>query len=316
MNNPKISVIVPVYNAEKWLRRCVDSILAQTYTDFELLLIDDGSKDGSGAICDEYAATDPRVRTFHKPNGGVSSARNLGLDNASGEYITFVDADDWIESEYLAALIGYENADFRMSLFWVDYPDGMSSISCGKMPIDSILSVQETVDICNSMLWNVWCKLYKRDIIKQLGLRFIVGFDLGEDTFFNYTYLSGADNAILFGKASYHYRQDNPESLSKKKPSAATLRRFLELTEETFDRLKSKIDVGLPRNVLISFFIRQLISTRADGEMFRRALDNDMVKSFLTGPHIGVKRKLISKLLRHRMRHLTLFLTNNIGNPF
>lgn len=81
---PRISIIVPVYNAEQTLRRCVDSILAQTFTDFELLLVDDGSTDGSGAICDEYAGIDGRVRVFHKPNGGVSSARNLGLDNAIG----------------------------------------------------------------------------------------------------------------------------------------------------------------------------------------------------------------------------------------
>ena len=81
---PKISVIVPVYNAEKYLHRCIDSILSQTFTDFELLLINDGSKDSSGAICDEYAAKDNRVRVFHKENGGVSSARNLGLDNANG----------------------------------------------------------------------------------------------------------------------------------------------------------------------------------------------------------------------------------------
>ena len=80
-----VSIIVPVYNTEKFLHRCIDSILAQTYTDFELLLIDDGSKDSSGAICDEYAAKDARVKVFHKENGGVSSARNLGLDNARGE---------------------------------------------------------------------------------------------------------------------------------------------------------------------------------------------------------------------------------------
>lgn len=81
---PKISVIVPVYNAEKWLRRCVDSILAQTFTDFEILLVDDGSSDTSGVICDEYASKDARVRVFHKPNGGVSSARNVALDNLGG----------------------------------------------------------------------------------------------------------------------------------------------------------------------------------------------------------------------------------------
>lgn len=103
--NPKISVIVPVYNTEKYLRRCIDSILAQTFTDFELLLINDGSRDSSGAICDEYAAKDSRVRVFHKENGGVSSARNVGLDNAKGEWISFVDSDDWVDHTFLELVI-------------------------------------------------------------------------------------------------------------------------------------------------------------------------------------------------------------------
>lgn len=102
-----ISVIVPVYKAEKYLHRCVDSILAQSYTDFELLLIDDGSPDNCGAICDEYAQMDSRVRVFHKENGGVSSARNLGLDNARGEYVTFCDSDDRVAFNWLSV---YENA--------------------------------------------------------------------------------------------------------------------------------------------------------------------------------------------------------------
>ena len=96
-NTHIISVIVPVYNAEKTLRRCVDSILAQTFEDFELILINDGSKDQSGDICDEYAAKDPRVKTVHKTNGGVSSARNAGLCIAQGEYIAFIDSDDYIQ---------------------------------------------------------------------------------------------------------------------------------------------------------------------------------------------------------------------------
>lgn len=99
---PTISVIVPVYNAEMYLHRCIDSVLAQTYQNFELLLIDDGSKDSSGTICDEYAAKDARVRVFHKEIGGVSSARNVGLDHAQDEWITFVDSDDYIEeNEYV-----------------------------------------------------------------------------------------------------------------------------------------------------------------------------------------------------------------------
>ena len=99
-NNPKISIIVPVYNVEQYLRRCIDSILNQSFADFELLLIDDGSKDKSGAICDEYAAKDSRIRVFHKENGGVSSARNIGLENARGEWLSFIDGDDVITEGY------------------------------------------------------------------------------------------------------------------------------------------------------------------------------------------------------------------------
>ena len=99
--NPKISVIIPVYNAEKTLHRCIDSILAQTFSDFEVLLIDDGSKDKSGEICDEYARKDSRIKVCHKENGGVSSARNTGLSKAMGEYVIHCDADDFIEPEML-----------------------------------------------------------------------------------------------------------------------------------------------------------------------------------------------------------------------
>lgn len=107
--NPKISVIVPVYKAEKYLHRCVDSILAQTFTDFEVLLIDDGSPDRSGEICDEYAKKDSRVRVFHKENGGVSSARNMGIKRAIGEWIIYIDSDDYFFSNALESL--YMNAN-------------------------------------------------------------------------------------------------------------------------------------------------------------------------------------------------------------
>ena len=91
MNNPAISIIIPVYNADKYLRRCIDSVISQSFTDFELILVDDGSKDKSPQICDEYASQDKRVRVIHKVNGGVSAARNDGLDIAKGEYVTFID---------------------------------------------------------------------------------------------------------------------------------------------------------------------------------------------------------------------------------
>lgn len=105
-NLSKISVIVPVYNVEKYLSRCIESILAQTFTDFELLLIDDGSKDASSKICDEFAKTDARIKVFHTENRGVSTARNLGIKEASADWICFVDSDDWVEETFLSDLYG------------------------------------------------------------------------------------------------------------------------------------------------------------------------------------------------------------------
>ena len=101
MNNIKVSVIVPLYNAEKYAKRCIESVLRQTYNNYELILIDDGSKDRTGEICDHYADIDSRIKVIHKKNGGVSSARNKGLQEAQGEWITFLDADDWIEPNFL-----------------------------------------------------------------------------------------------------------------------------------------------------------------------------------------------------------------------
>ena len=98
---PFNSIIIPVYNAERYINKCIDSVLDQSYANWELLLIDDGSSDNSGKICDSYSRKDNRIRTIHKPNGGVSSARNLGIEQASGDFITFIDSDDWVESDYL-----------------------------------------------------------------------------------------------------------------------------------------------------------------------------------------------------------------------
>ena len=120
---PLISVIVPVYNTEKYLPRCIDSILAQTFTDFELLLIDDGSTDKSGTICDEYAKKDKRIRVFHKENGGVSTARQLGIDKAIGIYSIHTDGDDWIEKDMLKDMydkIIEKNADILIADFFIN----------------------------------------------------------------------------------------------------------------------------------------------------------------------------------------------------
>lgn len=120
---PEISIIVPVYNAGRYLHECVESIIAQTFTDWELLLVDDGSTDGSHAICDDYAVSDSRIRAIHQPNGGVSAARNSGLDKASGQRIAFIDADDRVEPNYLEALHKPAYADITMCAFRFQHTD-------------------------------------------------------------------------------------------------------------------------------------------------------------------------------------------------
>lgn len=195
MSTPKISVIVPVYNAEKSLCRCIDSILTQTYQDFELLLINDGSKDSSGAICDSYAAKDSRIKVFHKSNGGVSSARNLGIDNAQGEWLTFVDADDWVEENFLSSFDLVENkgidlivgnykvqgSSVSISQAGYDYPSGLGArhISNVKQQLKGRLA-----DLSFIVSWG---KLFLRSVVGDL--RFDESLRLGEDCCFVYSCL-------------------------------------------------------------------------------------------------------------------------------
>lgn len=215
---PKVSIIVPVYNTEKYLHRCIDSILSQTFIDFELLLIDDGSKDSSGAICDEYASKESRICVFHKENGGVSSARNVGLDNAKGKWITFVDSDDWVESLYLEHLMMENaNADLVIAYATVIHANGNSekefypaqTITTGNF---SLLFEE------HAMSWHTspWSKLYKTQLIQKYSLRFEENIHLGEDALFLYTYMLFSDVINVSCHTDYCYRCQLQGSLTKR----------------------------------------------------------------------------------------------------
>lgn len=195
-SNPKISVIVPVYNVEQYLRRCIDSILAQTFTDFEVLLIDDGSKDKSGEICDEYAKKDIRVKVFHKENGGVSSARNVGLDNARGEWVTFVDSDDWVEKDYL------EHFSMNFDLCVQSYFYGNELIEFSNK---EIISNPGEDYLLNEYVYGPYCKLYKRQIISVNHILFDINLAYGEDVLFWLEYLCYCKSMKVQKYAGYHY---------------------------------------------------------------------------------------------------------------
>lgn len=187
---PEVSIIVPVYNAELYLVRCVDSILSQSFTDFELLLVDDGSTDGSGAICDAYAAKDSRIRALHKENGGVSSARNVGLDNANGDWIAFADADDEMLPDGLYVLVNGLSDDVDMAIGgYVIYDEEEKLIYSIDIRIEKNISsdaaAKEMFEAADYKYQGyVWNKLVRHSLVRDAGLRFAEDVVFNEDRLF------------------------------------------------------------------------------------------------------------------------------------
>lgn len=215
---PQISIIVPVYNAEKYLRECIDSILRQKYKDFELLLVDDGSSDNSPAISDEYARTDERVKVIHKPNGGVSSARNAGIDASKGKYIVFVDSDDRTGPNYISDM--YEahvqcNADAGKILIMSDYqPFTESGPESRELPEEISVDFAEGNGDVNAFrnlvfqtrVFTPCCKLYSKSIIDEYNLRFDTALKSAEDFDFNFRYIEQTDYIRYIPSVQYDYR--------------------------------------------------------------------------------------------------------------
>ena len=210
MNSPTISIITPVYQAEAYLPACLDSILGQTFTDFELLLIDDESTDRSGAICDEYAARDPRIKVIHQKKGGVSKARNQGLRLARGQWITFIDADDTISPNYLAAV---EETDADMILLEVaeTYSDGriipLETVNLNATGEDIPQKVGQQLHLL--LLRLVTAKIIRRSCVE--GMKFQTAQKLGEDTEYMLRCFKRINSiTMLTGHCYYHRQPDIP----------------------------------------------------------------------------------------------------------
>jgi glycosyltransferase involved in cell wall biosynthesis len=211
---PKVSIIVPVYNAEKDLRRCVDCVLLQKFKDFELLLVNDGSNDSSGNICDEYAEKDHRVHVVHKENGGASSARNVGLDAAVGEYIAFSDADDWMEDEWLAAMMeNISDTDLVISGY-VSHEGG--SVVTKTLPF-AIYSKNKMADVCFTLLKSsqmgfLWSMLFRSSIIKSNSILMDENMALQEDLDFILRFVICSNSFKTINCCHYHYYYINKVS--------------------------------------------------------------------------------------------------------
>ncbi|MDF2557764.1 MAG: glycosyltransferase [Bacillales bacterium] len=220
-----ISVIVPVYKAEKYLEKCIKSILNQTYRHFELILVEDGSPDQCAEICDLFAMKDSRIRVIHQENAGVSKSRNVGIDVAKGKYITFVDSDDYIEQTFLEkAILAIESAEadlyiggIKMETFSGDLLIKEETLQGKKKSYTSkILLEKRDIDYPMILICGPCCKLYKRDILDKNQIRFEPDLSLGEDTYFNMEYLIHCEEVIFSDENFYHYQRINSDSLYTK----------------------------------------------------------------------------------------------------
>ena len=205
---PNISIIIPIYNVELYLQRCVDSLLKQTYRDFELILVDDGSPDRCGVICDEYAAADPRISVIHKQNGGLSDARNAGLAIARGEYIAFVDSDDWVAPDYLERLFtALTETSADICACAVLKTDGTAAVPAEKAGVPEAFETAQALKllVCDSVFHQyVWNKLYRRSVISDI--LFPKG-KTNEDEFWTYRVFGNARKVARIPDVLYFYFQ-------------------------------------------------------------------------------------------------------------
>lgn len=229
--NPKVSVIVPIYNVAEQLPRCIESVLKQEERNFELILIDDGSKDGSERICDKYAALDPRITVKHKDNEGVSTARNIGLSVARGQWICFIDSDDWVEPLYISDMLAL--ADDESTIVYGnlvhDYDDAKPSVvGCDYKDADSCdLDSKEAARfiVSNRIAENGYpvAKIFHRKILAN-GKRFNPNLSYHEDHIFVLEHLLLAKRIVLSSAPNYHYVHRKPgASLSKKRHPAGNM---------------------------------------------------------------------------------------------
>lgn len=221
---PLISIIVPVYKVkEEYLRQCLDSLVNQTFNNIEIILVDDGTPDNGGVICDEYAKKDKRVKVIHQKNQGVSAARNNGMKEATGEWITFVDADDWIElntCEKIRNIIMVQDNDFLIFSLKVNFPDRelsnpfwnvdyemLDKNAREELQLQLLYKTESKYSPPYNMVGVAVCKVYKASFLKEFNLKFNINLPLSEDGVFAFKALEKAEKVIYVNEFFYHYRK-------------------------------------------------------------------------------------------------------------
>lgn len=305
--NFKISIIVPVYKVEKYLNRCIDSILNQSYKNIEVILVDDGSPDNCGKICDEYLLKDNRIRVIHKENGGLSSARNAGLDIATGDYIGFVDSDDWIEPKMYETLI--ENVikyNAQISVGGVvDLLEEGNKYTSIKSTFDGNIKIEclNKEDAMKKFFlgsWSAWDKIYKREVHEKI--RFPEG-EINEDEAIAMQILDNCEKIVYTNEVFYNYikRSDSittSEFSEKKLDWYKNCKRNLEFIKENYSSLNEYAEVRFCNSIMWS-----LRCITIENNNFKDSINillcglRDNKKELLNNNLISKKEKMWIKLL-------------------
>lgn len=262
---PLISIIVPVYNVASYLSACLDSILSQSFSDFEVQLVDDGSTDGSGPLCDELAAKDPRIVVSHQKNGGVSSARNLALEQAQGEWILFVDADDALLPDGLSELVGGISdevdlvmLDFVESARWEEgmpFPHGE-----GKMVGREEALASMFIGTDQRYQGYVFAKLFRRGLLEEHHLRFDPAISIKEDTLFVVHFLCLSDKRVYFSETPvYHYIQRPSSAMTSLKETYSP--KYL-TSFEAVVRMNRLVESAFPAERRLQYLGREEVMNR------------------------------------------------------
>ncbi len=309
----RISVIVPVYNTEQYLPRCLDSILSQSFTDFELLLIDDGSSDGSGLICDSYAEKDHRIRVFHKENGGVSSARNMGLDEAKGEWVYFVDSDDELLHDGLQVLFDNTNKEVDVVLAGFEEVSEEGVISPGvKDRIvlrlnkkQSLMSVYQGYGFYYFYLGYMCLRMFRNSIIKQRRLRFDNSIAVKEDTLFTVQYLcesNGITQMTTTPVYKYWLREDSAMGKTRHGFDRGFVDSFCAMV-----KMKHEIESVFPRWSECVFIAKQGVYGRCYDviqKMERYGIQDDGLKARLVNDMHNEVGSVLAFKMRRKCRKL------------
>lgn len=299
-----ISVIVPIYKVEKFLNKCIESLVNQSYENLEIILVDDGSPDSCPLICDDWASQDPRIVVIHKENGGLSDARNKGLDVATGEYISFVDSDDWLASDFYEVLIkAIQNEQAQIaasSITWV-YDDRIE-----KDPRQYSQKVYTTEDAMGTLIQGncfyavAWNKLYHISLFE--GIRFPVG-KLHEDEFVTYKVMGCAEKLILCTETEYFYRQRSGSIMQE------WSLKHLDALDAFFER-NNYLKIKFPRLYLrdkITFFNACVCFYRECGRLPNSTQGKKKILSYARRIHFSVgellqlKPKALVRLFKGRM---------------